>query len=91
MSTNPSKYIIGTWATLVAMTAVSWWFGTDHGLEKASIEAGTAAILVVAFEKVALVGYTFMELRDAAPTLQLVFFSWCAVVGTVLVGMYLVV
>jgi hypothetical protein len=76
------------WALLVALTAVSWWLGTDHS---SVVAAASTVILVVAFAKVMVIGYTFMELRHAAPILRGAFFGLAALMCTVLVGIYLAI
>lgn len=79
--------IVLVWAALVALTAVSWWLGADHGVT--SVVVATTVVLVVAFVKVALIGRTFMELKHAAPVLKLLFFGLTAGIGATLVGIYL--
>jgi hypothetical protein len=74
------------WAVLMAATCVSWYLGDGHGATK------LVAVLVVltGFAKVALIGEHFMELRTAPPQLRFGFLGWCALVPTVLCGIYLV-
>lgn len=74
------------WAVLMAATLVSWYLGDGHWANK------LVAVLVVltGFAKVALIGEHFMELRTAPPQLRFVFLGWCALVPTVLCGIYLV-
>jgi len=66
------------WGVLVAATAVSWFFGTDHGPLGRSATA--AIVLTVAFVKVRLVGLYFMEIRDAPVWLRAAFEGYVAVV-----------
>jgi Prokaryotic Cytochrome C oxidase subunit IV len=73
------------WMLLMAATLVS--FGLGDGLGTAKL--ATVTILIVAFGKVNLVGNYFMELRGAPLPLRVIFTGWTAVVGTVLVVMYL--
>jgi Prokaryotic Cytochrome C oxidase subunit IV len=75
------------WAVLVGLTVFSWWLGDGHG----PAEFATVAVLIVAFFKVGIVGAHFMELRHAPLVLRLIFNSWCALVCTILVVLYLVV
>lgn len=77
-----------TWAALVVATLVSWWVGTDHGLDDPT--AAAALLLAVAMVKVYLIGMQFMELRFADPRLRLAFQVYCAAVGIGLVGMLVV-
>jgi hypothetical protein len=78
--------IVLAWALLVALTAASWWLGADHGI---ALAAASTVILVVAFAKVMVIGYSFMELKHAAPVLRVAFFGLAATICTVLVGIYL--
>jgi hypothetical protein len=48
-------------------------------------------ILVLTFGKIAVVGHSFMELREAAPWLARTFFGWCLVMCVTLSAMYLAV
>jgi hypothetical protein len=73
------------WAVLVAATCVSWWLGTDHGLDDRT--AAAVVIVVVAFAKVHLVGRWFMELHGAVLPLRRAFDAYVAVVCAVLVGL----
>lgn len=77
-----------TWAVLVALTLVSWWLGTDHGLNDPT--AAAAVLLAVAVGKVYVIGLQFMELRHADPRLRRAFQAYCGVVGAGLVGMLVV-
>ena len=79
--------IVLVWAALVALTAVSWWLGADHGVT--SVAVATTVVLIVAFVKVTLIGRTFMELKHAAPVLKVLFFGLTAGIGATLVGIYL--
>jgi heme/copper-type cytochrome/quinol oxidase subunit 4 len=78
--------ILLAWALLVALTAASWWLGTDHGI---AVAAASTVILLVAFAKVMVIGYSFMELRHSAAVLRVAFFGLTAIICTVLVGIYL--
>jgi hypothetical protein len=77
-----------SWLVLVAATLVSWWVGTDHGLDDKT--AACALLLVVALGKVYLIGMHFMELRHADPLLRLAFQAYCGIVCVGLVGMLIV-
>lgn len=75
------------WLALVALTLVSWWLGTDHGVGDA--DTASVLVLLVAFAKVRFVGLYFMDLRLAPLALRLLFEGWCGAVCTVLVVMFL--
>jgi heme/copper-type cytochrome/quinol oxidase subunit 4 len=79
-----SRYVVLAWAVLMALTGLSWWLGTDHGVGPA---LATAAILIIAFTKVFLVGRSFMELRHAAPVLHGLFAFWCVIACTALIAL----
>jgi hypothetical protein len=80
--------ITAIWFVLIGATLLSWWLGTDHVIDDASL-AG-ALILLVAFIKVRFVGLYFMELRHAPIPLRLVWEGWCLVVCTTVVIMFVV-
>jgi len=74
------------WFVLIAATLISWWIGTG---DAANPQLGTAAVFVVVFIKVRLIGLYFMELRDAPLPLRLLFEGYCLIVCTTLLVMYL--
>jgi heme/copper-type cytochrome/quinol oxidase subunit 4 len=74
------------WLVLIAATLISWWIGTG---DAANPQLGTAAVFVVVFIKVRLIGLYFMELRDAPLPLRLLFEGYCLVVCATLLAMYL--
>jgi heme/copper-type cytochrome/quinol oxidase subunit 4 len=75
------------WFVLIAATLLSWHLGADHGIRNPSV--ATVLIMLVAFIKVRFVGLYFMELRDAPSRLRFLFEAHCAVVCSVVVGVYL--
>jgi Flp pilus assembly protein TadB len=89
MITYLRNEIVLVWAALVALTALSWWLGADHGV--AAVGVATTLVLVVSFVKVALIGRTFMELEHAAPVLRALFFGLAGAICVTLVGIYLLV
>ncbi|ALL79386.1 hypothetical protein AD006_29345 (plasmid) [Pseudonocardia sp. EC080610-09] len=65
------------WGALLLATVVSWWLGTDHGVEGPFGSRITfGLVLLVAFVKIRLVGLDFMELRTAPRLLRLAFEGW---------------
>ena len=80
-----NSLLFGAWALLVVLTAMSWW-ASDHGL---SIDVAVAAILVLTFLKVYVVGLAFMEVRSGPVALRVIFFSWCAGTCFAVIGMML--
>lgn len=83
-------HVIGAWAVLVALTALSWWLGTDHGVSDEHAKLATCAVILVAFAKVWVVGHSFMELRHAMSTLRLAFAGWIAITSVLVLVIYLV-
>ncbi|MGW6456622.1 cytochrome C oxidase subunit IV family protein [Streptomyces sp. NPDC055078] len=70
------SHAIAAWAVLMTLTAVTWAFA-DHHYAGVGIKAGTAAVLILAYAKVYVVGHTFMEHRHSAPPLRIAFALWC--------------
>lgn len=77
------RWTLTSWLGLVGLTVVSWWLGFEHGADGMWF---IAALMVLAFAKVFLVGYTFMEVRTAPPILRQVFAWWCGAACTVVIG-----
>lgn len=75
------------WLILVLATGISWWLGTDHGVDART--TATVMVLIVAFVKVRFVGLYFMELRHAPLPLRLLFEAWVLVVCATVIGLYL--
>ncbi len=83
------NHIVGAWALLIAMTFLAWWLGGEHGVAALGVKAVDAVILVLAFGKMCVVSYVFMEQRLAATWLRASFAAWYLVVGGALVAFYL--
>ncbi|TVT48668.1 MAG: hypothetical protein FHP94_09165 [Denitromonas halophila] len=74
------------WLLLVIATGVGWALG--HSVRANGSVAGSVAmvgVITTAFVKVWIVGFQFMELRDAPWWLRRGFDAWVLVVGSVLV------
>lgn len=84
-----NSYIVVAWVVLMILTAASWWLGADHQALGLGLDVSMISILVLTFGKVAVVGHSFMELREAAPWLQRTFFGWCLATCVALSVMYL--
>ena len=70
---------------LMVGTGIAWWLGqTDRVAEQAGA-AATAGVIIVAFVKVWIVGFQFMELRHAPRWLRHAFDAWIAVVCVALI------
>jgi heme/copper-type cytochrome/quinol oxidase subunit 4 len=74
------------WLVLITATLISWWIGTG---DAATPQLGTAAVFIVVFIKIRLIGLYFMELREAPLPLRLLFEGYCLIVCTALLVMYL--
>jgi Prokaryotic Cytochrome C oxidase subunit IV len=79
--------ITAVWVLLVAATAASWEMG--HGLFFDDPGKAAIAIIVVALVKVRFVMMEFMELRGAPLAMRLAADAWLAVVGALMIAVYL--
>jgi hypothetical protein len=77
------------WAALMVATIASWWLGADHGFLGGGARTATAAVLAIAFIKVAMVTSAFMEVDNAPRFLQAAVHGWTLLVGALLVFLYL--
>jgi hypothetical protein len=74
----------------VLATVVSWWLGTDHGLDgSGGRSAAAVAILLITMIKVRCVGLYFMDLRNAPAALRGAFEGYCLALLAALLGLYL--
>ena len=74
------------WLLLIIATVISWMVGTESHF---AAKLATSIVVLVAFIKVRFVGMYFMELRDAPLPLRLIFETYCIVVCSVVIIMYL--
>ncbi len=72
------------WLILIAITLASWAAG--HAAPAAAANGGI--VLLLAFAKVAIVVWDFMEVRDAPLWLKAVTGVWLIGAATLLVAMY---
>jgi hypothetical protein len=89
MSSTRPQPIIAAWLALVALTVLSWQLADHHQTGSGSLKLVSLIVTLVAFVKVLVVSQSFMELRRAAPILQLVVLAWCLIVGTIVVAFLL--
>jgi len=78
------------WLLLVMATGIGWALG--HSVRSGAPEAVSVAmvgVIATAFVKVWIVGFQFMELRDAPWWLRRGFDAWVLGVGSVLVAICL--
>lgn len=71
---------------LVAATGIAWWLGQADRVSEQAGALATAGVIVVAFIKVWIVGFQFMELRHAPRWLRHAFDTWIVVVCVALVA-----
>jgi len=77
------------WALLVAVTLLSSRIGgPDPGIALASAAAVTVTVLSIAFAKVAVVMFAFMEVRGAPVALRVLCAVWLVAVLSVLLSLY---
>jgi hypothetical protein len=86
MSTAQRRNLTAIWLLLMLATALSWWFGSPH---RDGVHVGASiAVLLIAFVKVRLVMWHFMELRHAPRPLRWLADGWIALCCSVLLGLY---
>ncbi|MFJ2154027.1 cytochrome C oxidase subunit IV family protein [Streptomyces microflavus] len=78
---------LAAWATLMVLTVLSWQLAGE-GHAGMGTEASTVTLFVLAFGKVLIVGYIFMDLRWAPRALHVAFSLWCAAICAGLVVLY---
>tara|TARA_R110001592_G_scaffold363392_1_gene687155 strand:+ start:80492 stop:80776 length:285 start_codon:yes stop_codon:yes gene_type:complete len=77
------------WLLLMVATGAGWWLGqAGHGNTQA-VHLATAGVVVVAFTKVWIVGFEFMELRYAPRWLRYSFDAWIIAVCLALLSICL--
>lgn len=78
------------WLVLIAATVVSWTLGVEQGASASAERLVGVAVLAIAFIKLRLVGLYFMELREAPLPLRAIFETYCFVVGTLVIVMFVI-
>jgi hypothetical protein len=89
MSQARRQPMIFAWLVLVGLTVVLWILGDQHQSGASAVKLASVVVTIVAFLKVIIVSQSFMELRRAAPALQLAIVIWCVVVGSIVVSFLL--
>jgi hypothetical protein len=78
-----------TWLVLMSATGLSWWLGYGHDASNTGPRAAaTAGMIVIAFGKVWLVMYQFMEVRNAPWPLRLVCMGWVTLTAIALLVLF---
>lgn len=77
------------WLTLVVATGVGWWLGQTGQVGSQGMALATAGVVIVAFIKVWVVAFQFMELRYAPRWLRYVFDGWIVAVSVTLLTILL--
>lgn len=73
------------WLILVAATGIGWWLGHASQSGAHGVKLATAGVIIVAFIKVWVVGFQFMELRHAPRWLRHGYDAWTVIVCAMLV------
>jgi Na+-translocating ferredoxin:NAD+ oxidoreductase RnfA subunit len=68
------------WLVLMVATGLGWWLGQAGQTSSQGMALATAGVIVVAFIKVWIVGFQFMELRHAPRWLRHAFDAWIVAV-----------
>jgi len=76
------------WLILVVATGVGWWLGQAGQGNVQGVRLATAGVIVVAFIKVWIVGFQFMELRYAPRWLRHSFDAWILAVCVALLSIW---
>ncbi len=77
------------WLLLMVATAISWWFGADHGAHsEADYARVTIGLLILAFIKVRFVIQSFMEVRHAPIPLRVIGDLWVFGVCTAVIVVF---
>ena len=77
------------WLILVVATGVGWWLAQAGQANIQGVRLTTAGVIVVAFIKVWIIGFQFMELRYAPRWLRHAFDAWIITVCVVLLSVWL--
>ena len=72
------------WLILVVATGVGWWLGQTGQNNTQGATLATAGVIIVAFIKVWIVAFQFMELRHAPRWLRHAFDAWIIAIGVAL-------
>ena len=64
------------WLILMVATGLGWWLGQAGKTGAQGMALATAGVIIVAFVKVWIVGFQFMELRHAPRWLRHAFDAW---------------
>jgi Prokaryotic Cytochrome C oxidase subunit IV len=92
VSVASNKRLLTVWVILTAMTLVYVWLdhtADDNGTLRASTVVTVGAI-VIALVKVRIIFREFMEVRHAPALLRRLTDAWVVLIGTGLLGTYLV-
>lgn len=68
------------WLILVVATGLGWWLGQTGQASTRGAALATSGVIIVAFLKVWIVAFQFMELRYAPRWLRHAFDAWIIVI-----------
>tara|TARA_R110001599_G_scaffold353591_1_gene594111 strand:- start:4197 stop:4481 length:285 start_codon:yes stop_codon:yes gene_type:complete len=77
------------WLILMVATAAGWWLGQAGQGDAQAVHLATIGVIVVAFIKVWIVGFQFMELRYAPRWLRYSFDVWLIAICVALLSICL--
>ena len=69
-----------TWLLLVVATGIGWWFGQTAQSTQGNVSLAVSGVIIMAFVKIWLVGFQFMELKHAPRWLRHTFDAWCVAI-----------
>ncbi len=64
------------WLVLMAITSASWGLGANHQLFSDDVNVGSTLLVSLAFLKIRLIMFYFMEVREGPYTLRLSCDAW---------------
>ncbi len=85
------KPVSAAWLLLMLATCLSWWLGQDHDLsapQTSDYRLISSGLILIAFIKVRIVIFYFMEVRQAPLALKLVCDTWVLLVCGAILYLY---
>ena len=73
-----------TWLLLVVATGIGWWFGQTAQSTQGNVSLAVSGVIIMAFVKIWLVGFQFMELKHANSFWKAIFKIYACLIGGIL-------
>ena len=73
-----------TWLLLVVATGIGWWFGQTAQSTQGNVSLAVSGVIIMAFVKIWLVGFQFMELKHAHSFWKAIFTIYACLIGGIL-------